>query len=527
MPVGPDNLVCAMANGTLVNYNLDTLEIDSYFSNCTRPIGHLAVSEGIAAVSEWVPASERATVQPTVHLWDAQATDLTPPTAVSVGAPVDCLSLGKKRMAVGSGQSTTVWDVAASTRLGTFAQGDKPGQDDVVDALFHDGNSLLTLSLDSNVKLFDIRAGQAVLDLTHQIPSSWSIVDSATIGRGVDGQGLRLMANHQRSQLGVMLRSGVIDIWDVRILQRPQHTLRDSLFRPPDPRDPMHATVGRNSMNGYMVWDVDFERIVSSFNNRLRCWSSNTGEQLFGTQAHADMIDNLCLLSSHHVATGSADKAVTVWDLDTAEPCYTLIGHADRVHHVVRAGSFDKLVSIDAESSMRVWDFSFANASGEQSSMSLASLYRAKLSGEADVVTSMQGSDKPGIAIGASMHLLCKAFDSPPTPAAPDVKTDADPSASHASSSPTEPSLTPVWLDICQGAKLDASAAKGDPNLQTDTQTGAQANAQANSNICAPDSALVKGANAEHNGVSNGIAETGKESIKPEANDREPAVTQD
>ena len=64
-----------------------------------------------------------------------------------------------------------------------------------------------------------------------------------------------------------------------------------------------------------------------------------------------------CRLERHILASGSADKSVLLWDLNTAKPTVSISEHKDRVQGV-RFHPFEapSLLSASADGTVRLWD---------------------------------------------------------------------------------------------------------------------------------------------------------------------------
>jgi len=71
-------------------------------------------------------------------------------------------------------------------------------------------------------------------------------------------------------------------------------------------------------------------------------------------EAHADLIYGLAF-SGRKLATGSYDRLVKLWDVETGRELFTLKDHADAVYGVAFAAG-DRLVSCGVDRAVKVWD---------------------------------------------------------------------------------------------------------------------------------------------------------------------------
>ena len=85
--------------------------------------------------------------------------------------------------------------------------------------------------------------------------------------------------------------------------------------------------------------------------------SSNKSQNIHSQLGHTDAV--LCVSfnpQGTQLATGSGDKTVRIWDLDTQTPLHTLSGHTNWVLYVSWSPDGKKLISGGMDNDLRIWD---------------------------------------------------------------------------------------------------------------------------------------------------------------------------
>jgi WD40 repeat protein len=97
-------------------------------------------------------------------------------------------------------------------------------------------------------------------------------------------------------------------------------------------------------------------RVVSgSTDKTLRVWDVESGQALVTLAGHEGFILAVSVLSDGRVVSGSADKTLRVWDVESGQACATLAGHQGGVR-AVAALPDGRVVSGSADKTLHVWD---------------------------------------------------------------------------------------------------------------------------------------------------------------------------
>jgi WD40 repeat protein len=102
----------------------------------------------------------------------------------------------------------------------------------------------------------------------------------------------------------------------------------------------------------------DSRRVVSgSYDKTLRVWDLESGQTLRTRQGHTKSVtavaltpDGLCGVSC------SGERNLRVWDLESSEPLRTLQGHTNSVYAVALTPDGRRVVSGSHDNTLRVWD---------------------------------------------------------------------------------------------------------------------------------------------------------------------------
>ena len=75
--------------------------------------------------------------------------------------------------------------------------------------------------------------------------------------------------------------------------------------------------------NGYLA--------SGSYDNTIKIWDTNTGNEIRTLKAHTDYVRSLVVLNNGYLASGSYDNTIKIWDTNTGNEIRTLKGHTSHV----------------------------------------------------------------------------------------------------------------------------------------------------------------------------------------------------
>ncbi|MFW9820465.1 MAG: WD40 repeat domain-containing protein, partial [Candidatus Thorarchaeota archaeon] len=103
----------------------------------------------------------------------------------------------------------------------------------------------------------------------------------------------------------------------------------------------------------------DNKSIASGSKDKLiKIWDLNTGKLLRTLRGHKKYINSVAISSDgKYIISGSNDKTVKIWNLDTGETIRTLTGHTFYVLFVAISPDGNYIVSSSYDKEIKVWDF--------------------------------------------------------------------------------------------------------------------------------------------------------------------------
>jgi WD40 repeat protein len=108
-----------------------------------------------------------------------------------------------------------------------------------------------------------------------------------------------------------------------------------------------------------VVWAVavlpDGRVVSGSSDKTLRVWDVDSGQLLATLVGHQGFVLAVAVLPDGRVVSGSSDKTLRVWDVDSGQLLTTLVGHHDGVRAVAVLPD-GRVVSGSDDKTLRVWD---------------------------------------------------------------------------------------------------------------------------------------------------------------------------
>jgi WD40 repeat protein len=188
--------------------------------------------------------------------------------------------------------------------------------------------------------------------------------------------------------------------------------------------------------------------ISGSADRALRVWDVNSGELLRTLEGHADSVSAVALAADGKtVVSGSFDDTLKVWDVASGALLHTLEGHVDLVAAVALTADGKTAVSGSRDHTLKVWDVAsgallhtLEGHAGSIAAVALTADGKTAISGSGDQTLKVWD-----VTLGALLHTLRGHADSVAAVAlTPDGKTAISGSGDH---------TLKVW-DVTSGALL-------------------------------------------------------------------------
>lgn len=277
-------------------------------------------------------------------------------------------------LASGSRGETKLWDLSNGELIDTLSEHPwvTSGLVDEVNSLAFssDGQTLVSVGADSTIKIWHIGA-RDLIDILHKHNGVVRCVaftpDGRMLATGGDDRKILFWDMTQRqvaialslddtaahslvfSQDGQTLITGSyrkIKVWDTSKLAT---NLKD-------PR-PQHILMGHTHIVRSLAMSADGKLLVSgSLDKTIKIWQLETGQLIRTLKGHQAEVCAIALGPDEQIiASGSADKTIKLWHVQTGELLATFTGHSDVVTAVAFTASGDILVSGSLDKTIKIW----------------------------------------------------------------------------------------------------------------------------------------------------------------------------
>ncbi|HUG70883.1 MAG TPA: WD40 repeat domain-containing protein [Pirellulaceae bacterium] len=299
----------------------------------------------------------------TVRTWsldDGQQVRLTT-TAVSKPVAWDVSDDGALAAVGDEGREITVWSTQTGDRLGRF---DLPG---TIRTLEFTSKGVLAVAAqradgqEDEITMWRITDGEKLASLTgHSEPIHDLAFDPRT-NRLASVAGRTPVPDRGLAQVEASpytLSPAELVIWDlntdeaVAVLKPFVHVMHRIEF---SPNGKLLAIAGQDWSLRTPAPDV-----YASLGHQdlVRVLRADSWQAICECSGYRDVVTSLAFLDQGRVlATGSADRAIRMWDLATKDELAQLTGHGGRVRSLAAIPAISKLASADEDGDIKIWDF--------------------------------------------------------------------------------------------------------------------------------------------------------------------------
>ncbi|MBD2665947.1 WD40 repeat domain-containing protein [Richelia sinica] len=279
-------------------------------------------------------------------------------------------------LASGSRGETKLWDLSKGELIETLSEypWTMSGLVDEVNSLAFsaDGQTLVSVGADSTVKIWHTGALD-LIDILHKHNGGVRCVaftpDGKMLATGGDDRRILFWDLRDRqvetalslddtaahslvlSQDGQILITG--SYRKIKVWRTSNHdgkpNLKDSYL--------LHSLTGHSHVVNSLAISADAKILVSGSRDKtVRIWNLESGELLQTLKGHRDGVYAVALCPNEQIiASGSADKTIKLWHLESGELLGTFTGHTDTVTALAFTTSGEMLVSGSLDKTIKIW----------------------------------------------------------------------------------------------------------------------------------------------------------------------------
>jgi len=137
--------------------------------------------------------------------------------------------------------------------------------------------------------------------------------------------------------------------------------------------EPIRTFEGHTDRVTSVVFSPDGQQILSgSWDKTLKLWDVNTGSLVRSFTGHTDSVNSVAFSpDGQTILSGSSDNTVKLWNVSTGQLIYTFIGHSGSVNSVAISSDGQIILSGSSDGTIKLW-----NISTKQLTLTLVDLER-------------------------------------------------------------------------------------------------------------------------------------------------------
>ncbi|MDZ7957862.1 MAG: WD40 repeat domain-containing protein [Aulosira sp. DedQUE10] len=279
-------------------------------------------------------------------------------------------------LASGSRGETKLWDLTRGELIKTLSESPwvVPGLVDEVNSLAFssDGQTLASVGTDSTLKIWHVGALD-LIDILHKHNGVVRCVaftpDGRMLATGGDDRKI-LFWDLMKRQVAIALSLDDTAAHSLALSQDGQTLVTGSyrkikvwctshLAGVTNLKDvqPLYNLMGHSHIVRSLAISANGKLLISGSRDRtIKIWQLETGELISTLRGHTDEVCTITLSPDEQIiASGSADKTIKLWHLATGELLSTFTGHTDTVTAVEFTASGEMLVSGSLDKTIKIW----------------------------------------------------------------------------------------------------------------------------------------------------------------------------
>ncbi|HPO35853.1 MAG TPA: caspase family protein [Syntrophales bacterium] len=130
-------------------------------------------------------------------------------------------------------------------------------------------------------------------------------------------------------------------------------------FAQGDEKVEIYVQSGHTSQVSAIAFHPDGKRIFTgSLDKTIKVWEIETGREVKAIRSHEDQVYTIAISrDGRYLASGGHDRAIIIWDLVEGKELKRLSGHGDSVRSLAYAPDGKFIVSGSSDKTVKIWDF--------------------------------------------------------------------------------------------------------------------------------------------------------------------------